>query len=59
MLCPAGKQIKACYGTTKYCNAYLKGIPCNNTDCLYLHAEGEPPHAHPHLTFPCTLKSTR
>ena len=34
--------MKACYGTTKYCNAFLKGIPCNNSDCLYLHAEGEP-----------------
>ena len=39
--------MKACYGTTKYCNAFLKGIPCNNTDCLYLHAEGELP-ATPH-----------
>lgn len=32
-----GKPIKACFGTTKYCNAFLKGVPCNNTDCLYLH----------------------
>ncbi|KAK9810707.1 hypothetical protein WJX73_000841 [Symbiochloris irregularis] len=34
-----GKAVKACYGTTKYCNAFLKGLVCNNTDCLYLHAE--------------------
>lgn len=32
-----GKTIKACFGTTKYCNAFLKGVPCNNPDCLYLH----------------------
>jgi CCR4-NOT transcription complex subunit 4 len=32
-----GKTIKACFGTTKYCNAFLKGVPCNNSDCLYLH----------------------
>ena len=41
----AGKQVKACYGTTKYCNAFLKGMPCNNTDCLYLHAEGTITHS--------------
>lgn len=29
-----------CYGTTKYCNAFLKGLPCNNQDCLYLHDIG-------------------
>jgi hypothetical protein len=39
--CTAGKTIKACFGTTKYCNAFLKGVPCNNTDCLYLHEIGE------------------
>jgi len=32
--------VRACFGTTKYCNAFLKGIPCNNGDCLYLHAVG-------------------
>ena len=31
------KPIKACFGTTKYCNAFLKGVPCNNPECLYLH----------------------
>lgn len=39
----AGKTIKACFGTTKYCNAFLKGVPCNNHDCLYLHDIGELP----------------
>lgn len=33
--------MKACYGTTKYCNAFLKGLPCNNGECLYLHDVGE------------------
>ena len=37
----AGKSMKACYGTTKYCNAFLKGLPCNNVECLYLHDVGE------------------
>ena len=41
----AGKSMKACYGTTKYCNAFLKGLPCNNVECLYLHDVGE---LHPH-----------
>lgn len=36
----AGKSMKACYGTTKYCNAFLKGLPCNNVECLYLHDVG-------------------
>lgn len=36
-----GKPIKACFGTTKYCNAFLKGLTCNNPDCLYLHELGE------------------
>ena len=35
--------MKACYGTTKYCNAFLKGLPCNNVECLYLHDVGESP----------------
>ena len=35
-----GKPVKACFGTTKYCNAFLKGLPCNNPECLYLHDLG-------------------
>ena len=30
---------RASFGTTKYCNAFIKGIPCINPDCLYLHKE--------------------
>lgn len=37
----SGKAMKACYGTTKYCNAFLKGLQCNNADCLYLHDVGK------------------
>ena len=29
--------IRASYGTTKYCNFFLKGIECINRECLYMH----------------------
>jgi len=35
-----GRVLRACFGTTKYCNAFLKYQPCNNPDCLYLHDIG-------------------
>jgi hypothetical protein len=35
-----GKQVRACYGTTKYCHAFVKGVACTNPDCLYLHELG-------------------
>ena len=38
--CWAGKPVKACFGTTKYCSSFLKGLQCNNPDCLYLHELG-------------------
>ena len=28
-------------GTTKYCNMFLKGMKCTNSDCLYLHYLGD------------------
>ena len=31
----------ASFGTTKYCNFFLRGIRCTNTDCMYLHAMAE------------------
>lgn len=37
-----GRVIRCTYGTTKYCSFYLKGIPCQNNDCMYLH-ECKPP----------------
>mmetsp|Transcript_15602 Transcript_15602/g.53287 ORF Transcript_15602/g.53287 Transcript_15602/m.53287 type:complete len:774 (-) Transcript_15602:39-2360(-) len=36
-----GRILRACFGTTKYCNAFLKHQPCNNPDCLYLHDIGD------------------
>ena len=30
-------EIKANYGTTKYCLNFLKNAECNNKDCIYLH----------------------
>ncbi|XP_071722610.1 uncharacterized protein [Rutidosis leptorrhynchoides] len=35
-----GKSLKACFGTTKYCHAWLRNVPCTNADCLYLHEVG-------------------
>ncbi|KAE9593225.1 putative transcription factor C2H2 family [Lupinus albus] len=35
-----GKPLRACFGTTKYCHAWLRNVPCNNPDCLYLHEVG-------------------
>lgn len=32
-----GKILRCTYGTTKYCSFYLKGVPCQNNDCMYLH----------------------
>ena len=29
--------LRASFGTTKYCNFFLKGIDCINRDCLYMH----------------------
>ncbi|XP_074285520.1 uncharacterized protein LOC141611021 [Silene latifolia] len=35
-----GRQLRACFGTTKYCHAWLRNVPCTNPDCLYLHEIG-------------------
>jgi len=32
-----GRTLKATFGTTKYCNNFLKGKKCEKADCLYLH----------------------
>lgn len=36
-----GKQLRAAYGTTKYCSNYLRGQNCPNANCMYLHEPGE------------------
>jgi len=33
-------MIRASYGTTKYCNMFLRGLQCTNPECLYLHKLG-------------------
>ncbi|KAI3450501.1 hypothetical protein Pfo_007166 [Paulownia fortunei] len=35
-----GRPLRACFGTTKYCHAWLRNVPCGNPDCLYLHEIG-------------------
>ena len=32
-----GHVLKATYGTTKYCAFYVRGVPCTNQKCQYLH----------------------
>ena len=32
-----GHTIKACLGTTKYCNMFLRNAKCSNPECSYLH----------------------
>ncbi|KAG5188477.1 hypothetical protein JKP88DRAFT_304221 [Tribonema minus] len=36
-----GRHVRASFGTTKYCNSFLRGLACNNGDCLYLHELGD------------------
>ncbi|KAL3850745.1 hypothetical protein ACJIZ3_012627 [Penstemon smallii] len=35
-----GRPLRACFGTTKFCHAWLRNVPCSNPDCLYLHEIG-------------------
>ncbi|KAM7254705.1 hypothetical protein ACFE04_019946 [Oxalis oulophora] len=35
-----GRPLRASFGTTKYCHAWLRNLPCINPDCLYLHDFG-------------------
>ena len=34
-------RLRAQYGTTKYCSAYLRNEPCSNRNCMFLHETGE------------------
>ncbi|KAL6506334.1 hypothetical protein OROGR_024515 [Orobanche gracilis] len=36
----SGRSLRVCFGTTKYCHAWLRNMPCSNLDCLYLHEIG-------------------
>ncbi|XVF07984.1 hypothetical protein REPUB_Repub06bG0186200 [Reevesia pubescens] len=35
-----GRPLRACFGTTKYCHAWLRNVPCSIPDCLFLHDYG-------------------
>ena len=35
-----GRMLRASFGTTKYCNFFLRNMSCTNPECLYLHALG-------------------
>ena len=41
-----GRMVRASFGTTKYCNAFLRHAPCTNPDCLYLHTLGDDEVSH-------------
>jgi hypothetical protein len=36
-----GRNIRASYGTSKYCSAFIKNVRCSNPDCTYLHQMGD------------------
>lgn len=36
-----GHLIRASFGTTKYCNNFIRGVSCSNPDCVYLHDLGD------------------
>eukprot|EP00984_Skeletonema_dohrnii_P001911 scaffold646_cov131-Skeletonema_dohrnii-CCMP3373.AAC.6 len=36
-----GRNVRASYGTSKYCSAFIKTVRCNNPDCTYLHHMGD------------------
>jgi len=33
--------LRASFGTTKYCNNFIRGVPCSNPECVYLHDFGD------------------
>ncbi|USW48147.1 Putative RNA recognition motif domain, Zinc finger, CCCH-type, Zinc finger, RING-type [Septoria linicola] len=35
------RTLRAQFGTTKYCSAYLRGENCTNRNCMFLHEPGE------------------
>ncbi|OHT01765.1 hypothetical protein TRFO_31279 [Tritrichomonas foetus] len=37
-----GHSLKASFGTSKYCSAFLSGQKCLKPDCMYLHYTGDP-----------------
>lgn len=37
----ANNRLRAQFGTTKYCSAYIRNETCNNRNCMFLHDSGE------------------
>jgi CCR4-NOT transcription complex subunit 4 len=35
------RTLRAQFGTTKYCSAFLRGETCSNRQCMFLHEQGE------------------
>lgn len=33
--------LRASFGTTKYCNNFVRGVACSNPECVYLHEIGD------------------
>ena len=33
--------LRASFGTTKYCNSFIRNVSCTNPDCVYLHDLGD------------------
>uniref|UniRef100_A0A1D1ZAC4 CCR4-NOT transcription complex subunit 4 n=1 Tax=Anthurium amnicola TaxID=1678845 RepID=A0A1D1ZAC4_9ARAE len=36
-----GRPLKASFGAAKYCESWLKNVPCKNPRCIYLHDAGQ------------------
>lgn len=36
-----GSLLRASFGTTKYCNSFIRGTACSNPECVYLHDLGD------------------
>ena len=37
---PSGQVLRACFGTTRYCDSFLKGQKCDSQGCTALHEWG-------------------
>lgn len=49
-----GFELTATFGTTKYCNYFLRGNPCTKSDCLYLHELAQQSNVLPRDSMPHT-----
>ena len=57
------RVLRAQFGTTKYCSAYLRGETCTNKNCSFLHETGEDGHnsslqGEPHAPKPIAKPTT-